>query len=76
MGTSKKPHLVLDSNFSAATALSKCSRSLSYALSFCRLVSTKNFFVNFLELFLRGALITIYCSIIDMTRGYKIKFSD
>ncbi len=27
MGTSKKPHLVLDSNFSAATALSKCSRS-------------------------------------------------
>ncbi len=30
-GTSKKPHLVLDSNFSAATVLSKCSRSLSYA---------------------------------------------
>ncbi len=54
-GTSKKPHLVLDSNFSAATALSKCSRSPA-TLRFCRLVSTKNFFVNFLKLFLRGAL--------------------
>ncbi len=54
-GTSKKPHLVLDSNFSAATALSKCSRSPA-TLRFCRLVPTKNFFVNFLKLFLRGAL--------------------
>ena len=51
----KKPHLVLDSIFSAATALSKCSRSPA-TLRFCRLVSTKNLFVNFLKLFFRGTL--------------------
>ncbi|OQX29898.1 MAG: hypothetical protein B0D92_01320 [Spirochaeta sp. LUC14_002_19_P3] len=54
-GTSKTPHLVLDSNFSAVTVLSKCSRSPA-TLRFCRLVSTKNFFVNFLKLFFRGTL--------------------
>ncbi len=57
MGTSKKPHLVLDSNFSAATALSKCSRSPATLELLPPCIDKKYFFDNFLKLFLRGALI-------------------